>query len=74
MKVDFITKTAGYTGHVPYRYDLVGVTNGYANKVCQAHVEMTNSNLLTSSFVRSKSPSNVNQSNYETRNNNDYKI
>ena len=35
MKVDFVTKTCGYTGHVPYRYEKVGLTKGNANQICQ---------------------------------------
>lgn len=36
MILDNKTKIPGYTGHVPYRNDLVGLTTGQANAASQA--------------------------------------
>lgn len=33
MLADLISKPSGYTGHIPYRYDLIGLTNGQSNQI-----------------------------------------
>ena len=41
----------GYTGHLPYRNDTVGMTTGEAHKSCLEQYELNNSTNLTSKFM-----------------------
>jgi hypothetical protein len=36
MQVDYTKKLPGYTGHVPFRSDTIGLTTGEANRTAQA--------------------------------------
>ena len=42
MQVDNRTKLPGYTGHIPYKQDLIGVTTGEANRLSSNTYDMAN--------------------------------